>query len=319
MARIRVYLIAAAALLFCCAGVGGALAQDGGEGEAKSARGSVFAMGFKCHYAWWDPVWSESRLTMPLRTSSFQLPGINHNLDMSTRANFLYNPAFSITLAERWSLSGSYMYGEYEYKGNESFMKYFDPDNYFYLVQHKLEVKKHDADLLVNYLIAPWVKFFWGVKYQGYFMHDAINDYMTILDTVGVTLPMKFSDSIIFHSIGLGTGFSFTARLVENFYMLPAISVIALEGRDYSRSDNILKRIVNVFYLGIDTTGSKNYFTLVGGSAALSFAYHIPRAHMTIDAGCRAQFLWYTEAPRKNNRQKYDLFYGPYLGVAFSF
>lgn len=317
MVKIRAYIVAMA-LLFCCGGVGGALAQDENDGEEKSARGSVFAIGFKCHYAWWDPVWSESLLTMPLRVSSIQLPGLTQNLDMSTRANFLYNPAFSITLAERWSLSGSYIYGEYSYRGSQSLMKFYDPDMMVYLVRHTLKVKKHDADLLVNYIITPWVKFFWGLKYQGYLMHDDIKDYMGMMSFSQI-IPIKFTDSIVFHSIGLGAGFSFAVRLVENFYLLPAVSLIALEGRDYSRSDDIFKRAVNVVFFGIDTTGNKNYFTLFGGSASLSFAYHIPQAHMTIDAGCRAQFLWYTETPRKNNRQKYDLFYGPYLGVAFSF
>lgn len=265
------------------------------------------SIGFRCHYAWWDPVWSKVKWSK----IGTLMGGVGTDNTVPNGSNFQYNPILSLQFNSRWSLSGSYAYSHYEI--DSSAYGISDAPTLF-KVRHKNLVDKHDADLLLNFAINRWIKLVFGPKYQGYIIEDKVRTYATSSPLA----PLPSSDKIRFHSIGAGLGLGFTVPLGADFYLFPGISAIVLVGRDFAQASNPLNVIISAMLSGIDQAGYKT-FVLAGGTGTLALAYHIRAIHLTIEAGGRCQFLYYTEKPRNNIAQDYDLFFGPYLGVTYSF
>jgi hypothetical protein len=282
-------------------------AQDREQPGPDSSSSFNVSVGFRSHFSWWDPVWSRIRASKTYLLYNT----VGKDLDIPNRGDFLYNPFISFQFNNRWALSASYLYGHYIFKTNAYAAQVLD--NVLIKNRHRNSVDKHDADLLLNCSINRWVKVFFGLKYQSYIIKNSIQ---SVYSTKSFVIPS--SDNIRFHSGGGGLGLGFTVPLGSDFYIFPSISGILLAGRDFAKPPNILNSIISSLLAGIDRKGYKT-FVITGAMGSLSLAYHIKAIRLTIEAGGRGQYLYYTQKMRSDIGQRYDLFFGPYLSVIYSF
>lgn len=285
-----------------------AMAEEQERNKKDAGSGFNMSIGFRSYYSWWDPVWSQVKAS-----KNFLLyNAIGEDIKISNKADFLYNPIISFQFNDRWALSGSYSYGHYLFKTRFYAVKTDNQTIFKYI--HNNDVVKHDADLLVNYSIKRWFKLVFGLKYQGYIIKNNIQSYSTA--PLGLEIPT--SDNTRFHSGGGGLGLAFVVPLGADFFFFPGFSGFVLVGKDFAKPSNFIISFASSILAGIDQRGSKT-FVITGGIGSLSLAYYIRAIRLTIEAGGRCQYLYYTQTPRKNIAQRYDLFFGPFLGVSFSF
>ncbi len=298
--------------------------------ENRPERKSSFSFGLKVHYAWWEPVWGKMEPVELISLLHYRYGATS--VEYKGKASFLYNPFISIGLGKRWYLSMSYSYGRYSGIGGNAYTFPFARGTFLFssttpaqkhVINHSIRAEKHDADMLFNRHLTNWCKIFFGLKYQGYTMRDTIRvnlaQILTPVSTDWSYTPWRFKGTMLFHSFGGGLGFGFTVHIVQNLFLLPNVSGLILIGKDYSPGSSKFHTLIQNLFASTDLSSNRKNYALLGGIGSLSFAYLIPAAHLTLDAGLRAQCLYYTDKPKADIKRRTELFWGPYLGVTASF
>ncbi len=280
--------------------------QEKGAVEKTKAGKVTVSIGYKQVFAWWQPVWEKKdNSNFDIITASFGVPSITQDITLQPDPDFLYNPVFSISLPNKWSISGSFLYGNFSCKRKTTESYYFfafgTTVNPFSSYSKKIE--KYDADLLFNYQANRYLKIFFGPKYQGYnlrFVRDVI-----------FASGIRYTDSVLFHSIGGGIGTAFTIPVYKGFFFLPTVSGIFLWGRDYSGNSSVFNSLF--------TPTRETSMYIVGANGGVEFAYYIEKINLTVTAGFRCQYLYYLQNVRQDFVNKYDLFYGPSITLVYTF
>ena len=158
------------------------------------------------------------------------------------------------------------------------------------------DVHKIESDIIINKQQNGWFKFFFGVKYQGYF-------YSETQSFISGSVILPNEQSVAFHNFGPGGGVGFTINLLENLYLLPNISLIMLFGYEF--------------------VNNAQFSFCIGGNATVSLAYVTPW-NITIALGGRFQYLHYpyhgnAKYSSNNIGQRYDQIYGAQLTIAGKF
>ncbi len=119
----------------------------------------------------------------------------------------LYGPLFSFSFSDKWSVSGVFLYGHYEFQ--------FPSDS-------KEDVYRFDSDLVLNYRVASLVKVFAGAKIMG---------YKWKLSTLSGT------DDGLSYNVGPAIGVGFTIPLTTSLYALANVSGLYARGKNTVNSD----------------------------------------------------------------------------------
>lgn len=145
-------------------------------------------------------------------------------------------------------------------------------------------IQRFDADLLLNITVFKRLVFFAGPKYMGFGKR--------------------------FNAVGLGFGISYSHILYKGLFGAAAVSGIALFDRNLFNTNNKSPQ---------KTADNKDIIYMFGGAASLSLGYYIEKISTSIIASFRCQLLYYTAKPIDNYKRNFDLFFGPYLGVVYSY
>ncbi len=191
-------------------------------------------------------------------------------------------------------MTASFIYGKYKNEGSS-----YGAGGLYGIIQvnRRNIYTKYDAEILFNVKFLDWLKLFFGPKYQGY----QIESDIFVLSTTNI-LPLR--ETIDFHSIGLGLGIGFNVNIVAGLYFISNVSTISLVGRDFSVTSTDF--------------GSQDSVSF-GGVASGSFAWYIDKAHLTITAGYKFQYLHYFRVPNSYFLKDRDIFHGPEVGVIYTY
>ncbi|TFH40775.1 MAG: hypothetical protein E4G96_06870, partial [Chrysiogenales bacterium] len=167
-----------------------------------------FSIGYKQYYAWWMPVWEEFELSK-VKTSALLFRGeivFANPYIIKPGSNFLYNPVFSARFSEKWSLSGSFLYGHFTSRTTRMTSLIYQTISTTSVLQFSRssarEIHKYDADLLLNFQVHDNIKLFIGPKYQGYdFTFIRKSNLYSLCN-----IPYNLKDDLRFHSFGAGIG-----------------------------------------------------------------------------------------------------------------
>jgi len=144
-------------------------------------------VGASTWYAWWTQVEAS-------QTTHFD-PG------------FFYGPVLAVKINDDFNLTFVYLYGVFDYAGDNRDVKY----------------KRNDADLALNYKLTGYLKAFAGIKYMPYKMTGTMN---------GNNVDVKHS------GIGPGLGLSATYPVTENIFALATLSGFYLWSNEDSTIGN---------------------------------------------------------------------------------
>lgn len=289
-----------------------------GADQSTRDRAAGFSIGYKQLYAWWVPVWEHFDLSKVKNSALLYRREIvfSGKYTMKPDSNFLYNPVFSIRFSDKWSLSGSFLYGFFNsgktYMASPIYQTITTSTVIQFSKSVAQKIQKYDADLLANVQVADIIKVFFGLKYQGY-------DYRFIRSSNMYSygnLIVNLEDEIRFHSVGAGAGATATVHLGAGFFFIPSVSLMYLSGRDYHHMRrDFFQHYFRVFYI---EKGSRNaHMTGVNGTVEL--AYPIRKTGLTLSLGFRCQYLYYLRNIRKNYTRNFDLFFGPNISIVYTF
>ncbi len=264
--------------------------DDSDDGEGRQWR---ISLGGIVSFAWWTSTWQKfDGIFNAVPTS--MITSFKYTINPA----FMYGPLAAITFNPRWSISGSFMYAQFQAEGKaiSSFPLFNSAP---FMTKYKKTTVKMDADFLANVNFSKYVKFFFGPKYQGYSYTDKYN---------------FFKSNIVYHSVAFGLGFGGIIPIVGDLFILPNVSALGTvgwqktSGVDFStllKSSSSAKLPTNTFGVGVN------------GSVA--FAYVISPAKLTLSLGYRAQYIYFTKKLSAYNGNKYDLFHYPFFSVVFTF
>ena len=235
--------------------------------EAQAGDISVGAMTW---FSWWNPVWSKTSVLHSDTNLNFELP-----------PGFITGPVVTYKFDDQWSMSAVFLYWKYNTEDTA-----FVGNSFF---RTERDVHKIEADIIVNYRVSNLVKWFFGIKYQGYF-YDEAESY------IAPPVELIFERTVSFHNLGPGMGIGLTIPLFGGLYFLPNISAIILTG--YNRIDR-------------DT----QFAFSLGGNMSASLAYYIQSLGTTIVAGFRYQQLFYLYHGYQGYQDDDDQIYGVTFSV----
>jgi len=265
MNKMKLYACIIFTGIFICAGSAVPLAAAPGDAGT----------GIMTWYSWWNPVWQN--YTKYEEEVKFELdPG------------FITGPVVSYQLDAVTSISAVFLYWKYD---TADTLTIGSADYEF-----QRDVHKTESDILVNKQVNSWLKWFFGMKYQGYFYSET-----ETFKSGAVELPIK--RDVSFHNLGPGAGFGTTTHVLGNLYFLNNLSVITLFG--YERTEKV------------------EFTYSLGGNVTTSLAYILPY-NITMILGARFQHLQYLyhgndRYASGNNWKRYDQLYGVTLTVMGSF
>jgi hypothetical protein len=218
-------------------------------------------------YAWWNPVF-EDFFRGKLNSS---VNNLYIKSSFSTRPSFLLGPYLSMGFLGKWSLSSSFLIGNWYDSSVESYTT-SSPYTTVRYERTDVSIRKWDLDALLSYSFTPFFKVFAGFKWQGY-----IQNLLGMNSDVGsgVVEAMRLRYSNI--GLGPGIGLGVTIPLGGGFYCIGNASFIYLYVR---------------MRLGIPMDYGEVY-NAFGGSASLSLSYCLASASTTISLGFRYQVLHY--------------------------
>lgn len=145
-------------------------------------------------------------------------------------------------------------------------------------------LQRFDADLLVNVAVYGNLVIFMGPKYMGFGKR--------------------------FNSVGIGFGVSYSHILYKGLFVSAAVSGISLFDRNLFNADNKSAQ---------KTADNKDISYVFGGAASAALGYFFEAISTSVIASFRCQYLYYTAKPISNYKRDSDLFFGPYLGVVYSY
>ncbi|HOP63511.1 MAG TPA: hypothetical protein PK358_10135 [Spirochaetota bacterium] len=140
--------------------------------------------------------------------------------DIEYSSTFLYGPALSLSMTDRFSLSFVFLYGEFDMDTGEE----------------TESIKRYDSDLTFNYRISNYFKLFLGCKYAG-FTWDPDGKHQ---------------------AIGPGTGISAVFPVGWDFFILGYISGIYLWGNEEGNNETEYDESAREY--GVNTSLSLAYY-----------------------------------------------------------
>jgi hypothetical protein len=156
----------------------------------------------------------------------------------------------------------------------------------------KVLTDRYDADLLLAITLVKGFKLFLGPKF------------------------MRWEQQNTFNSIGLGLGFSYIRSLYKGLFINASISLIAMLDFNLLKSLSEEKK----------TPGSKKKSGafVIGTSPSLAFGYYFKEVNITLAAGCRFQYLYYsasinTRSGLTTSSMKSDYIIAPYVGLTYTY
>ena len=240
----------------------------------EAAVGDV-TIGAMTWFSWWKPVWR-----------NYDKFGGTARFDLAP--GFISGPVVSTQIDESTTISAVFLYYFYNASDTINFAtSSFEFDR---------DVHKIESDIIINKQLSGWLKYFFGVKYQGYFYNETQS-------FISGTVVLPSEQSVAFHNFGPGGGVGFTVNILENLYFLPNISLIML--------------------FGYEMTDDAQFSFCLGGNITASLAYVTPW-NITIALGGRFQHLHYLYHGHAGYfyddiGKRYDQLFGVQLALAASF
>jgi hypothetical protein len=156
---------------------------------------------------------------------------------------------------------------------------------------------RYDADLLVGISLPAGFRIFLGPKF------------------------MRWEKQNTFNSIGLGLGVSYIRSLYKGLFVNASISLIAM--LDFNLFKNLSPEEQRGILQSLFPARQKTGTFVIGTSPTLAFGYYFKDVNITIAAGCRFQYLYYsssidTQAGLTTSRMRSDYIIAPYIGLTFS-
>ncbi|MBN2079339.1 MAG: hypothetical protein JW838_10255 [Spirochaetes bacterium] len=207
----------------------------------------------------------------------------------------VYNPVLSIRMSDRWSFTASFSYSRMAFSHY-----YYQLSIIRMLTRARIAATKLEGDLLFSYTVNPWLKIYWGPKYQGYLMDIRARE--VFWGPVGNGLPLRNHRSMEIHTAGLGAGIALTVPIHGRLYLLTRLSWIGLAGT---------------------SVGGKADFGSVyirsGANGALDLAFVIEKIGLTVTAGGIIQYMTMVYDSKRKKQRDPDLYYGPAVALVYAF
>lgn len=248
-----------------------------------------FSVGLSCHYAWWDPaVFTAGRI---------------YGTIINGEPTLMHRPALSasvqVAVTQRWLIAGDFGFGRYAIGPIHSIEPFFY--NYFgvsgsglNVEQRKSNVHRYTANIMAQYRLESFMKLVFGMFYEG-FSRDQLYKSVIVPPPAIPWPPFNFSKRTALYSLGgVSIGLVFPIRLIGSFFIEPEARAIASYG--------------------------ENQIVGIGARGALSFRYAVASTGLSLIAGFNVHYCWYAMAPKGIlGGQRYDLRFGPHVGVAYSY
>lgn len=247
------------------------------EDQSSADNRSSFSIGAIVWYAWWDPFFKNDIST------KFTVIYPHTGRRTAPSSAFLYGPSMTFTIKSRWSISALFVYGDgYRMKTSDWAYK---PDpvtpslNYG---QASARVAKYDFDMALAYSVHSYVRIFAGCKVQGYRHRETLQD-LDLGSGINHGLQKIGGDAV---NVGPGAGIQVTVPLVDSLFLTGSVSGLYLRGSIDARADH-------AYMTNLVRIREKQLYNIAGFNSALSLAYMIRAAGITIAAGGRYQYLKY--------------------------
>jgi hypothetical protein len=185
-------------------------------------------------------------------------------------------PLLSLKINEKWSIDANYIYGKFE-SDRSGYVPFTVPILMIPLlisISQDRKTERHELDFIISHYIQQYVKIFVGFKYSGYFIDDQIK---IIFFTMKSANDNNYAGPVL--------GATFRIPLVSTLTLDPTITWVMQFGT-YQPNTGFLYGIYNSIS-GISTTALMYY----GPEIALSLAYKIKQANITLALGGRFQYL----------------------------
>lgn len=286
------------------------------------------SIGGTAWYAWWKPAWSDAK------TTSFVLAGEptvfrENSRDFHMTSNAMAGPVVAIGFLDRWSIQSAFAIGRFKAysRGMANSMMLTVMGEMMAALSYKKysrDILKWDSDTSISCAVHRMVKIFAGFKAQGYRYEERLDDLLYAGNLM--IIHRVLTDDVKAYGGGLGLGL--TIPLGAGFYLMTNVSGLALwsiekininYSKSYTISDNVEPLPVWL---------RKGRYFSYGGSAALSFAYHIEKISTTISLGGRYQILFnrqrynnifYNDVAMNIIDGKYDHFFGITMSAIYTF
>ncbi len=288
------------------------------------------SIGGTAWYAWWKPAWSDAK------TTSFLFPGMpilfkENSRDFKMTSNAMAGPVVSIGFLDRWSVQSVFAIGRFKaysrgmadsmmltvlggMTANLSYKKY------------SRDILKWDSDTSISCAVHRMVKVFAGFKAQGYRYDERLDDLNYNFSGNLSIIHRVLTDDVKAYGGGLGLGI--TIPLGAGFYLMTNVSGLALWSVEKINMNYRKSCVIFDTVELLPVWLRKGRYFSYGGSAALSFAYHIEKISTTISLGGRYQILFnrqrynnvfYNDVAMNIIDGKYDHFFGITMSAMYTF
>lgn len=162
----------------------------------------------------------------------------------------------------------------------------------------KVLTDRYDADLLLAITLPKGFKLFFGPKF------------------------MRWEQQNTFNSIGLGLGFSYIRSLYKGLFVNASISLIAM--LDFNLFKNLSQEEESGIIARLLPNRKISGAFVIGTSPSLAFGYYFKEVNITLAAGCRFQYLYYsssinTRAGLTSSSMRSDYIIAPYVGLTYTY
>lgn len=253
------------------------------------------SIGGTAWYIWWRPAWLVARTSSEILLP-FRMVTRENAWDFRTRSNIMGGPMLSLSFLERWGISSVFVIGKFRYvaEGPSTAIGVSFPDIKealgFIYKKYERDVVKWDSDSSLSCAINQYVKIFAGFKAQGYTYKEIMTDFGIFEGPPYIYRKLK--DDV--KGFGPGLGIGITIPLTHNFFLMMNASGIALWFQEKIDVNTSLVNDNGTDYAML-LLEHKGHIFSYGGTAAMSLAYYIEKANITLALGGRYQLLYNTQ------------------------
>ncbi len=263
----------------------------------RTGRAAGMGIGMTTWFVWWKPYFTlDTGASMSIKKKYTNNP------------NFLYGPVLTFYLPKHFTITTTFLYGEFPIKKDEVQVIYI----YLYPYHTKYLIKRYDSDSAITYSFTRFFSMSLGFKYTKF--KYVSKESTTLPDYLYMEKRNKQYDEY-----APALGFGFTIPLVDKtLYLIMNGSVIF-------NFVTLKETSVSFIWMPTYSFGGPNkpitqHLYRIGMNSALSLAYYVDAINTTFSIGFRYQMfkMLNTDSTTQVKLNKlYDHFYGITAAVIY--
>ncbi len=243
-----------------------------------------FSIGATCWYAWWSPMFKDRMLNIQRYIDKTGQEVVDTDNSTEINPSILGGPVISIGITDNLSFGSTFVYGPF-YHARSEYKNFVVNDGATNTINDSMDIKKYDADSVINYRVTDFLHVFFGFKYQGYHYKGKRSQ---VVHTQWGDTTYSGEYSVKSNAFGTGAGIGFKVHIIENLFSIINLSGVYMRSEITARGTQVVDGTPYWF-----RDNDSLEFNVYGFNINPQLFYHLPSWDLTLAIGARYQYLKY--------------------------